>query len=347
MANRDTHGSNEEEWVGFDLDGTLAKYDGWKGVEHIGKPVPAMVVLAYMLHKFGRKVKILTARVAPRDGDDGSKARKYVQEWCRDYLGFVPEVTHLKDASMVALFDDRACAVEQNTGKVLGGWPDFLPEPSKKAQKAILGKMPESEKKADAHHPDFDDIVGLYKDRYGIDLSHVRMKWSKHPRYRNGKRSFEFPDDESAGSHGPGIVWINPDQRSVMKRFGVEGKVKDFRRLIMAHELAHEVDTVLHKRRFVKKMLAEARKANFNSAYLDTVSAHKFDKELFAEWMAKKLSEPAEKKAAAKLVRVKKPLTIHDRLVRCVMRRNPGFTTEEAEKYISDGRLDAELAKMR
>lgn len=129
MANKDTR-QQREEWVGFDLDGTLAEYDGWKGIDHIGKPIPAMLVLAYVLHKFGRKIKILTARVAPRDGDSGAKARKYIEEWCAKHLGFIPEVTHVKDASMVALFDDRACAVEQNTGKVLGGWPDFLPSAS-------------------------------------------------------------------------------------------------------------------------------------------------------------------------------------------------------------------------
>lgn len=30
-------------WIGVDLDGTLAHYEGWKGVEHIGEPIPAMV----------------------------------------------------------------------------------------------------------------------------------------------------------------------------------------------------------------------------------------------------------------------------------------------------------------
>ena len=30
-------------WVGVDLDGTLAQYDGWKGVDHIGDPVPKML----------------------------------------------------------------------------------------------------------------------------------------------------------------------------------------------------------------------------------------------------------------------------------------------------------------
>lgn len=39
--NNDTHGSNEEEWIAFDLDGTLAKYDGWKWIEHIGEPAVA------------------------------------------------------------------------------------------------------------------------------------------------------------------------------------------------------------------------------------------------------------------------------------------------------------------
>ena len=72
----DTHGSNEEEWVGFDLDGTLAKYDGWNGIDHIGEPVESVVLVAKLLHWLGKKIKILTARVAPRGGEnDSDKAR--------------------------------------------------------------------------------------------------------------------------------------------------------------------------------------------------------------------------------------------------------------------------------
>lgn len=145
----DTHGSNEEEWVGFDLDGTLAKYDGWKGIDHIGEPVESVVLVAKLLHWLGKKIKILTARVAPRGGEnDSDKARAYVEEWCQKNLGFTPEVTYVKDASMVALFDDRAVAVEPNTGKILGGWPDALPSPSDKARKAVLGMVKKLEKKA-------------------------------------------------------------------------------------------------------------------------------------------------------------------------------------------------------
>ena len=148
----DTHGSNEEEWVGFDLDGTLAKYDGWKGIDHIGDPVEPVVLMAKLLHWLGKKIKILTARVAPRGGEnDSDKARAYVEEWCQKNLGFTPEVTYVKDASMVALFDDRAVAVEPNTGKILGGWPDALPQVSEKARNAVLKmvkKLEKNEKKA-------------------------------------------------------------------------------------------------------------------------------------------------------------------------------------------------------
>ena len=30
-------------WIGVDLDGTLATYDRWRGIEHIGDPIPDMV----------------------------------------------------------------------------------------------------------------------------------------------------------------------------------------------------------------------------------------------------------------------------------------------------------------
>lgn len=63
----DTHGVNGVGWYGFDLDGTLAKYEGWKGISHIGEPIAPMIYTIKELHRCGYKVKILTARVAPRD----------------------------------------------------------------------------------------------------------------------------------------------------------------------------------------------------------------------------------------------------------------------------------------
>ena len=35
--------SEHKGWIGVDLDGTLAEYHGWQGIEHIGEPIPKMM----------------------------------------------------------------------------------------------------------------------------------------------------------------------------------------------------------------------------------------------------------------------------------------------------------------
>lgn len=111
----DSHGKDGVMWIGFDLDGTLAeKVGAWKGIEHIGKPIMPLIVKVKEAHANGTKVKIFTARVA--DKDDAEEAKKYIREWCKEYLGFVPEITHEKDALAHRIYDDRAFQVIPNTG---------------------------------------------------------------------------------------------------------------------------------------------------------------------------------------------------------------------------------------
>ena len=149
----DTHGETGKGWYGFDLDGTLAKYDGWKGIDHIGEPVKPMVDLIKRMHAEGRIVKILTARVSPRANTkykvrekcappdyvttadfsclsataktwvenmylylDTWGAREFVIDWCLRNLGFLPEITHEKDHLMLELYDDRVKQVVPNEG---------------------------------------------------------------------------------------------------------------------------------------------------------------------------------------------------------------------------------------
>jgi len=104
-------------WIGVDLDGTLAHYDGWKGIEHIGPPVPAMLerVLAWIAE--GREVRIFTARVTGTPTDpSGDNARSFIATWLRSHdLPFL-RITNEKDFGMVELWDDRAVQVEANTG---------------------------------------------------------------------------------------------------------------------------------------------------------------------------------------------------------------------------------------
>jgi hypothetical protein len=124
-------------WVGVDLDGTLAHYDGWVSPTHIGAPIVAMVERVKAALEAGDEVRIFTARCYPfalvrKRGDAGDlvsastrerlieaeAAIDAVQDWCERHIGRVLPVTCVKDYAMAVLYDDRAHAVEANTGRM-------------------------------------------------------------------------------------------------------------------------------------------------------------------------------------------------------------------------------------
>lgn len=100
-------------WIGVDLDGTIAKYESWKGPEHVGEPIPLMVERVREWLARGIDVRIFTARVS---NDPGDVARKAIQRWCELHVGAALPVTCCKDYAMVELWDDRAVQVIPNTG---------------------------------------------------------------------------------------------------------------------------------------------------------------------------------------------------------------------------------------
>ena len=100
-------------WIGVDLDGTLAHYDRWRGMEHIGAPVVPMLLRVRQWLADGRSVRIMTARVS---GPDHTSARSAIESWCLKHLGVVLPVTNAKDFDMLELWDDRAVQVYPNTG---------------------------------------------------------------------------------------------------------------------------------------------------------------------------------------------------------------------------------------
>ena len=134
MADKTT----EQKWIGFDLDGTLALYDGWKGNQHIGEPIPKIVAIAKELHSKGERIKIFTARVSPKSW--GEATLKDIQEaiwkWCDRNLGFRPEITCEKDRWMLDFYDDRCHEVIKNSGELLNS---TIKEARKAITKAILG----------------------------------------------------------------------------------------------------------------------------------------------------------------------------------------------------------------
>jgi len=106
---------SEMGWIGVDLDGTLAYYDEWRGVDHIGKPVPAMLDRVKRWVEEGKTVKIFTARASAPDFDIA-----VVHEWLKANGLPELEVTNSKDYAMIRCYDDRSVQVETNTGRLIG-----------------------------------------------------------------------------------------------------------------------------------------------------------------------------------------------------------------------------------
>lgn len=126
-------------WIGVDLDGTAAQYEGWVDHLHIGQPVEIMVNRIREWIAQGLEVRIFTARVYPINMCIDSYDFKYpveflmdenyrrsiesvraIQDWCIEHVGHLLPVTNVKDYGMVVLWDDRAIGVEINTGKAKG-----------------------------------------------------------------------------------------------------------------------------------------------------------------------------------------------------------------------------------
>lgn len=124
-------------WIGVDLDGTLAHYDGWVAPTHIGAPVPLMLERVKGWLAEGREVRIFTARIWPvalsvpgssgsgaarfMMGPDPSEAIDTIRAWCIEHVGQDLAITCVKDYGMVVLYDDRAVQVKPNTGILVEG----------------------------------------------------------------------------------------------------------------------------------------------------------------------------------------------------------------------------------
>jgi len=116
-------------WIGVDLDGTLAEYDGWTGNPlAIGQPVPRMVERVKKWLSDGEQVWIFTARVnfEGRPGPEQDLAyqaqvRESIDRWSLKHIGVVLPVTYKKNYSMLELWDDRCVQIVPNTGRRADG----------------------------------------------------------------------------------------------------------------------------------------------------------------------------------------------------------------------------------
>ena len=106
---------DDEDVYACDLDGTLAEYSEWKGIEHIGKPVPKMLERVKKWIAEGKNVVIFTARL------DNEGAEPYIKKWLEEQgLGDL-KITNVKTRDIIVFYDDRAVQVERNTGERADG----------------------------------------------------------------------------------------------------------------------------------------------------------------------------------------------------------------------------------
>tara|TARA_R110000803_G_scaffold83827_2_gene149872 strand:+ start:358 stop:675 length:318 start_codon:yes stop_codon:yes gene_type:complete len=100
--------------IALDLDGTLAHYDKWRGVEHVGEPIPAMVKKLNDWVAQGHNVTLFTARVS--DAEEAPDAGHYIGKWILKHELPITEITCIKKKKFDLFVDDKAISVIKNEG---------------------------------------------------------------------------------------------------------------------------------------------------------------------------------------------------------------------------------------
>ena len=78
--------------IAVDLDGTLAKDDGWKGYRHIGKPIASVVKDLRKEKRKGARTILHTCRVTTLDNRVNEESLATIRAWLAKYKVPIDEV---------------------------------------------------------------------------------------------------------------------------------------------------------------------------------------------------------------------------------------------------------------
>lgn len=200
----------------------------------------------------------------------------------------------------------------------------------------------------------FDEVASKYKDIFGFDLSYMSFKVDRQPVYTNGEPCYEYDEDECGGDWTElGWIRLNPDMKSVMDRYGVawhsSDDVEEFTKIIIAHELAHEVWNHIADDQFKEDVLDEARMQSFNTTYLDSVKPSRLDEETFCEYLAHQVVKQRKSKIRSKMVFKKvqrnEIVPLLDEIETYIESKR--FKREQFEKYLRSNKvIDSEDRSM-
>lgn len=109
------HFGHSKKWLAVDLDGTLAHYDGWKGIGSIGDPIKNIAEAIKSRKEAGWGVAIFTARVS--DPAEREAAEESIWAWADHHNIEIDGITCIKHKHFVEFWDDRAIQVIKNTGE--------------------------------------------------------------------------------------------------------------------------------------------------------------------------------------------------------------------------------------
>ena len=110
---RSSQNTKSKGVICVDLDGVVASYDGWKGPDHFGDPIPGARGFLESLAALG-KVIIYSARCR---GRQAAAAKKKVRRWLEEHhLAFDDIYTGVGKPTADAYIDDRAVACRPQTG---------------------------------------------------------------------------------------------------------------------------------------------------------------------------------------------------------------------------------------
>ncbi|MDD3655016.1 MAG: HAD family hydrolase, partial [Desulfotomaculaceae bacterium] len=103
--------------VCVDFDGVLAQYDGWRGPDHLGKPMPKVGDFLADLNSLGYRVVVLTTRQPFA-----------VTNWLirHKMAGFVDTITNTKPPAK-AYIDDRGICFRGDFSEVVAKLRGFKP----------------------------------------------------------------------------------------------------------------------------------------------------------------------------------------------------------------------------
>lgn len=205
MAAQDNHGAvSHVHTIAVDLDGTLAEYHGWKGVEHIGKPVPAMVEKVKQAVSEGKEVWIYTARVS--DPAESDLAAMAIRKWCDHHNIPIVDITATKHKFFKEFWDDRAVQVLPNKGEFITCEP--CAELSNMTDQLICEKLGITEKAlkvarlmslpvfnyqhGGSHYKDMliEPAVYVAANKLGAEEGNVIKYTSRHP-FKNGAQDID------------------------------------------------------------------------------------------------------------------------------------------------------------